>query len=295
MKFVTFILDGVETIGILTRNEKRIVKIKDILGENAPNSLVELIENFSDEYRIALNNMEGNYEEFDIDKVIMKAPIPVPRRGVICLGKNYREHVKEVPSNIDFKNGVPEHPIYFLRLVDEAVGHGGNILLNSVVTNKLDYEAELAVVIGKEGKNIPKDKVEDYIFGYTIINDISARDTQAKHVQWFYGKSLDGTCPMGPCIVDRSDINFPPELDIKSYVNGELRQNSNTREFIFDIPYIISEFSKGVTLKPGDIIATGTPAGVGMGFRPERFLKDGDEVTCFIEGIGILRNTVVCQ
>lgn len=293
MKFVTFILDGVETIGILTKDEKRVVKIKDILGENAPTTLVELIENFSDEYRSALKNVEGNYEEFDIEKVIMKAPIPVPKRGIICLGKNYREHVKEVPSNIDFKNGVPEHPIYFLKLVDEAVAHGGNILLNTDVTNQLDYEAELAVVIGKEGKNIPKDKVEEYIFGYTIINDISARDTQAKHVQWFYGKSLDGTCPMGPCIVDKSEISFPPELDIKCYVNGELRQNSNTREFIFDIPYIISEFSKGVTLKPGDIIATGTPAGVGMGFNPKKFLKDGDEVVCVVDGVGMLRNSVL--
>lgn len=295
MKFVTFILDGVQTIGILTEDEKRVVRIKDILGKNTPSTLVELVENFSDECRNALNNFKGIYEEFDIEKVTLKAPIPIPKRGIICIGKNYKEHVKEVPSNIDFKNGIPENPIYFLKLVDEAVAPGGNILLNSDVTSQLDYEAELAVVIGKEGKNIPKDKVEEYIFGYTIINDISARDTQGKHVQWFLGKSLDGTCPMGPCIVDKSQVKFPPKLDIKCYINGELRQNSNTREFIFDIPYIISELSKGITLKPGDIIATGTPAGVGMGFNPKKFLNNGDEVVCVVEGIGMLKNTVSCE
>lgn len=295
MKFLNYILDKEEQLGILTKDEKKVIRLKDILGSNSPNTMLDLIEGFSSEYKYSLEKIEGNYEEIDIDKVIIKAPIPFPKRGVICIGKNYREHVNEVPSNIEFKNGIPEYPIYFSKFVDEAVGQNGKILLNANITNKLDYEAELAVIIGKEGKNIPKDKVEEYIFGYTILNDISARDIQAKHIQWLVGKSLDGTCPMGPCIVDKSEIKFPVELDIKCYINGELRQNSNTREFIFDIPYIISELSEGITLKVGDIIATGTPAGVGSGFKPQKFLKNGDEVISFIEKIGTLKNTVSCE
>lgn len=295
LKFITFYHENKEQIGLLSKEEDKVFLIKELLNSNKPNSMIELIEEFNQDIESKLENAYDNLDSLkgiEISKVKFLAPIPEPRRGVICLGKNYAEHVKEVPSAIDFKNGLPENPIYFCKLVDRAVEDKGVISIHKDVAKQVDYEVELAVIIGKKGKDIPKDKVEEYIFGYTILNDISLRDIQAKHVQWFKGKSFDETCPMGPCIVYKSEIKLPVELDIKCYVNGELRQDSNTRKMIFDIPYIISEFSKGTTLKPGDIISTGTPSGVGMGFKPPKLLKAGDEVMCYIEKIGTLTNVV---
>jgi 2-keto-4-pentenoate hydratase/2-oxohepta-3-ene-1,7-dioic acid hydratase in catechol pathway len=160
----------------------------------------------------------------------------------------------------------------------------------------VDYEAELALIIGKKGKDIAPEDAEQYVFGYTVINDVSARDLQKRHEQWFKGKNLDTFCPMGPCLIEKDDLPYPPELDIRCTVNGEIRQDSNTRKLIFDIPTIISDLSKGMTLLPGDIISTGTPSGVGVGFTPPRFLADGDRIECRIEGIGTLSNQVeVCE
>lgn len=172
------------------------------------------------------------------------------------------------------------------------MGQEDIIVSHADIDEQLDYEVELAVIIGKKGTNIPKDQVEDYIFGYTIINDISARQLQQQHSQWYRGKSLDSFTALGPVVVHKSEMPFPIELDISSRVNGELRQNSNTKYFLADIPSIISEFSNGITLEPGDIIATGTPSGVGMGFNPPRYMKSGDVVECEIQNIGILRNAV---
>ena len=160
------------------------------------------------------------------------------------------------------------------------------------LTQKLDYEAELAVIIGKDCRNIKGEEVKDYIFGYTILNDVSARDIQTRHKQWYFGKSLDESTPMGPCIVTADEIVWPPALKIQSFINGELRQNSNTSQFIFSIDYVVEELSKGMTLKAGTIISTGTPAGVGMGFTPPKFLKPGDIRECRIEKIGTLTNQV---
>lgn len=293
MKFVTFIQNNIETIGIMTKDEKGIIPINEILENDAPKNMKELILNFSNICFEKLAKAEVSMSGIDMSLVKIIAPIPTPERGIICLGKNYREHVKEVASAIDNDIEIPEYPIYFSKLVDKAIGSDGIIPLHKDITDSLDYEAELAVIIGKEGKDIPFEKVEEYIFGYTIINDVSVRDLQRRHRQWFRGKSVDGSCPMGPCIVDKSEIKFPVELDIKCYVNGNLRQDSNTREFIFDIPYVISEFSKGLTLKVGDIISTGTPSGVGMGFKPPKYLNSGDKVECIIDKIGILRNVVI--
>ena len=158
--------------------------------------------------------------------------------------------------------------------------------------DSLDYEAELAVIVGKDARNVEPEHAEDYVFGYTILNDVSARNIQNRHQQWYFGKSLDGFAPMGPCILTRESVPYPPCLNIRSYVNGELRQNSNTSRMIFHIDHIISELSKGMTLKAGTIISTGTPSGVGMGFEPPRFLKAGDEVSCEIEEIGRLTNRI---
>jgi 2-keto-4-pentenoate hydratase/2-oxohepta-3-ene-1,7-dioic acid hydratase in catechol pathway len=292
MHFITYVYNNCEKIGILSKNKNTVIPLEDIVNDETCNTMEAFIKGF-DDYKFKLcKKAEDERTGINIDTVKLEAPIPEPKRGVICLGKNYREHIKEVAKAIDEKDFIPESPIYFNKLVDRAPGQDGIIPFHAQVSTEMDYEVELGVVIGKEGKNIPRDKIEEYIFGYTIVNDISIRDIQRKHTQWFRGKSLDGTCPIGPWIVHKSEIEFPVKLDIKSYVNGELRQDSNTKEFIYDIPYIISEFSQGITLKPGDIISTGTPAGVGMGYTPPKYLRVGDNIECFIERIGTLRNYV---
>jgi 2-keto-4-pentenoate hydratase/2-oxohepta-3-ene-1,7-dioic acid hydratase in catechol pathway len=220
------------------------------------------------------------------------APIPHPRRNIICLGKNYRDHVEEAAVLGGRTSGIPAAPVYFSKMVDRVRGSTESVPVHTGVTNMLDYEAELAVIIGRAGHDIDPGSVPEYIFGYSILNDITARDLQKSHDQWFKGKSLDGACAMGPVIVTADEIAYPPALDIGCSVNGELRQKAVTSDLIFGITEIVSDFSRGLTLMPGDIISTGTPAGVGMGFRPFRWLKPGDVVECRIESIGTLRNTI---
>ena len=290
MKFASFIYNGEEKIGAVKEN--RVYVLENIL-QNPPKNMLELIDVYSGDVVAEINESIGEDEGINLGDIKLIAPIPEPKRGVICLGKNYLEHVNEVDTVlISGKDGIPQAPIYFYKLVDRAVGHMEEIHSNAEVTSQLDYEVELGVIIGKEGKNIPLERVEEYIFGYTIINDISAREIQKKHVQWLRGKSLDGTCPMGPYIVTKDEIEFPPKLKIESYVNGEKRQSGNTTQMIYGISRVISEFSRGTTLKSGDIISTGTPAGVGMGFTPPKYLKSGDLVECRIDGIGVLKNKV---
>lgn len=293
MKFLTYIYDKEEKVGVISQDGRSVLDVGIILEWNRNFTMVDLIKNFSEIQEEKIRKAMKENNGIEMSKIKLEAPIPEPARGVICLGKNYKDHVKEVPSAMDLKGGIPENPIYFYKLVDRAIAHEENIPCHEQITKELDYEVELAVVIGKEGKNIPLEQAEEYIFGYTILNDISARDLQTKHIQWFRGKSLDGTCPMGPYLVYKSEIKSPVELEIQCYVNGELRQNSNTREMIFNIPYIISDLSRETTLKPGDIISTGTPAGVGMGFTPRKLLKSKDEIVCKIEKIGELRNVVL--
>ena len=228
-----------------------------------------------------------------LTQVSLKAPIPSPFRDIICLGKNYADHAKEVAeTKLDTQDSrsIPTAPVYFAKSACPASAHNDEILLPVHFTKQVDYEAELAVIIGKTACRIPRDDVWDVVFGYTIMNDLTARDIQVKHGQWFFGKSLDGFCPMGPHIVSREDITPPIHLDIFCRVNGELRQSSNTANLIFDIPRIISDLSQGVTLYPGDIIATGTPAGIGHAMNPPQYLKKGDKVECEIEKIGTLTN-----
>jgi 2-keto-4-pentenoate hydratase/2-oxohepta-3-ene-1,7-dioic acid hydratase in catechol pathway len=213
---------------------------------------------------------------------------------VICLGINYRAHAEEAAryNGEAFAKEKPV-PIYFSKRVAQAVAPGGAIESHPGLVERLDYEAELAVIIGRTARNLSAAEAPAHIFGYTVLNDVSARDLQTAHKQWYFGKSLDGFTPMGPCIVTADEISFPPRLAIRSYVNGELRQNSTTDLLITGIADILAELSSGITLLPGTILATGTPAGVGMGFDPPKFLRPGDVVECEIEGIGTLRNTVV--
>lgn len=296
MKFITYEYKNQTSAGILRGN--KIITIVEIMKRlNLPevSGLQELIEIADDKVIMMLENEVSttNTYTLELSEVKLVAPIPYPKRNVFCIGKNYEEHAKEIKiTEIFSDNFIPENPIYFTKVASPAIGTGDKICFSKEATTEVDYEAELAVIIGKEGTNIKPEDAEDYIFGYTVANDVSARDLQVKHKQWFKAKSLDTFCPMGPTIVHKNEINFPVELDIQCKVNGELRQNSNTRNMIFDIAYIISDLSKGFTLKQGDIICTGTPAGVGMGFVPSKMLKDGDVVECYVENIGSIVNEV---
>lgn len=223
-----------------------------------------------------------------MEDVKVLAPIPRPSKNIFCVGKNYAEHAIELGSEAD----IPEHVMVFTKAPTTVIGSGEMILNHHSLTEELDYEGELAVVIGKKGREIKEEDALKHVFGYTIINDVTARDLQSRHKQFFIGKSLDTTCPMGPFIVHHSAIANPNKLNIQTKVNGEIRQDSNTENFIFPLESVISVLSKGMTLEPGDIIATGTPAGVGKGFRPPRYLKPGDQVEITIEQIGTLKNIV---
>lgn len=272
MKLVTYRKEGKEKTGLLQGEVIAPLPCRDML---------ELIE------RGEIPAPEG--PEIPFSAVELLSPIPRPRQDVICLGVNYQDHREETGKA--FTTGAPE-PIFFSKHVAEAVAPEGIIPRHAGLVQELDYEAELAVVIGRPAANVAPEEAAQYIFGYTVLNDVTARDLQRRHGQWFFGKGLDGFTPMGPCIVTADEIAFPPALSIRTYVNGELRQDSNTSLLLTDIPHIIATLSAGITLLPGTIIATGTPAGVGMGFHPPRFLASGDIVACEIEGIGRLRNTV---
>lgn len=297
MKFLSYVYNNTESYGILVSSETAIIPMEVIfekLGRELPNNLLNFIQTYSNNLTKELMELlsDNEFESIPLDEVKITAPIPHPRRNVFCLGKNYADHVAEIKSLPGGEDGLPKHPIYFTKVADPAIGHKDTVIIPEGYTRMLDYEVELALIIGKDGKNIPYEEAEDYIFGYTIANDISARDVQGRHLQWFKGKSLDTATPIGPWIVDKSEISLPLELDISCKVNGELRQNSNTSKLIFDIPTIISDLSQGLTLRAGDIILTGTPAGVGMGMNPPQFLKAGDVVECYVENIGTLINDV---
>lgn len=294
MKFIHYLQGEEKKLGIL-RNSSEIVsldallKAQNLSAVTEMNGLIDLMDDL--DIGKMKQDMMGDLKTTSLDEVKVLAPIEYPRRHIFCLGKNYLDHANETKGLPGGSDDIPQFPIYFSKVANPAIGQGDNVLAYPEYTDKVDYEVELAVIIGKDGIDISKDDAESYIFGYTIVNDISARNIQRKHGQWFKGKSLETYCPMGPVIVHKSEIPFPVELDIKCSINGELRQNSNTKQLIFDIPTILHDLSKGMYLRKGDIIITGTPAGVGLGFKPFKFLKPGDMIECSIEGIGTLTNT----
>jgi len=228
-------------------------------------------------------------------QVTLEAPLPRPRRNIFCVGKNYHEHAHEFArSGFDSSaaaGAVPDAPIIFSKVPDCVTGPSTPILIDPRASEAIDYEAELAVVIGKGGRGIPRERALDHVFGYTIVNDVTARDLQGRHKQWLIGKSQDSFCPMGPWLVSADEIDLA-DTAVRCWVNGELRQDANTRALIFDVPTLIETLSQGVTLLPGDVIATGTPAGVGIGFNPPKYLRPGDVVRIEIAGIGVLENPV---
>ena len=287
MKLVTYRENGAEQVGALTKDGTAILP----LPVPDMNTLIETMT--LAQLSSAVTAAEGSGASVALADVELLAPIPRPRQDVLCLGMNYKAHASEA-AKYDADAFTKEKPaaVYFSKRVSEAVAPGGVIQSHQDLVERLDYEVELAVILGKTAKHVKAAEAGDYIFGYTVLNDVSARDVQTGHKQWYFGKSLDGFTPMGPCIVTADEIAFPPALGISSTVNGEPRQNSNTSLFLNSIQDVLEELTAGMTLLPGTIIATGTPAGVGMGFDPPKFLKPGDTVSCTIEGIGTLTNPV---
>ena len=257
-------------------------------------SVLEMIRKMKGaEWELLKKSVNERTEGVEVSDVILCAPILQPAQDIICLGINYMDHAEESArfKKLEF-DGKREYAVYFSKRVNETVPPEGVIPAYEGLVDGLDYEVELAVIIGKDAKNVPKEEAFDYILGYTIMNDVSARNLQTRHKQWYFGKSLDGFTPLGPCIVTRDDLPNVEDLSIVSRLNGEVRQSSNTGLMITGIADMIAELSSGMTLKAGTIIVTGTPGGVGMGFVPPRFMKKGDVIECEIEGIGILRNVV---
>lgn len=294
MKLMTFktLENGQEQVGVVTPDEQGVVAVKDLGLPYA--TMNQLIDSITPQEMAYLKQRARQAEKaIPMSSVVKLAPIPCPKQDIICLGINYAAHAEE---SARFKKEAfsvePSKAVYFSKRVNRAIGDGEPIPSHAPLVDSLDYETELAVIIGKEASKVAPEEAYDYVFGYTILNDVSARNLQTGHKQWYFGKSLDGFCPMGPWIVTADEIAVPPELSIKCWVNGELRQDSSTKLLIHDIAHIISELSQAMTLLPGTIISTGTPAGVGMGFEPPRFFKPGDKVECFIEKIGRLCNTV---
>lgn len=298
MHFASYVYNEKKDYGILNKAKNQIVPMKKLLKKlqkDVPENLLKFIQIYSNDLTIEINKiLENNGTRgIPLEEVKLLAPIPYPRRNLFCLGKNYIGHVQEISKDaLKEQADIPKYPIYFSKVADPAIGNGDQIIMSQGTNIDLDYEVELAVIISKDGKNIPLEKTEDYIFGYTICNDITSRSYQTKHSQWFKGKSMDTFSSIGPYITHKTNIEYPPKLDIICKVNNEVRQSSNTEQLIFDIPYIISDLSDGLMLRAGDIILTGTPAGVGMGFSPPRYLKKGDIVECYIEKLGKLINYI---
>ena len=280
MKLITCLCKGEERVGALTEEGVAFLPYPDM------NTLIEALPP-------AAFAFTSTAKPVPLETVTLLAPVPRPRQDVICLGMNYRDHEKEA-AKYDAEAFKKEKPaaVYFSKRVSRAGDPDGDIPRYEGLVERLDYEAELAVIIGKTARNVKAENAGDYVFGYTVLNDVSARDLQTGHKQWYFGKGLDGFTPMGPCILTADETAFPPALDISCAVNGEARQRSNTALLIHGIPEIIEELSAGMTLLPGTIIATGTPAGVGMGFDPPKFLSAGDIVACTIQSIGTLRSTI---
>ncbi|MBK9132917.1 MAG: fumarylacetoacetate hydrolase family protein [Betaproteobacteria bacterium] len=229
-----------------------------------------------------------------VEAITLRAPLK-PRRNLFCIGRNYRAHAEELAGTV-FRDAVAQSrerelwPIVFSKVPETVIGPFDVVRLpGRAITEQIDYECELAVVIGRGGKNIPRSRALGHVFGYTIVNDVSARDVQTRHQQWHLGKSFDTFCPMGPCIVTADELDGTATR-VRGYVNGELRQDGLTKDMIFDIPAQIEAISRGITLYPGDIIATGTPSGVGMGFSPPKWLQHGDVVRAEVDGIGAIEN-----
>ena len=293
MKLVTFTTsssDSGHRLGILT--DDGVADLSSVA--DAPRSMAECCS-LGAGAKARLNAALGQAKLLPLADVTLRAPFPRPARNVFCVGKNYHEHAKEfAQSGFDStaKEVVPEAPVVFTKPPSSVIGPGDTVPGHLDTTNSVDYEGELAVVIGQGGRGISEADAMTHVFGYTIVNDVTARLLQQKHRQWVLGKGIDGFCPMGPAVLTADEVADPRALRLRTWVNGELRQDARVADLIFDIPTLIATISRYITLEPGDIIATGTPVGVGIGFNPPRFLQAGDVVRVEVDGIGVLENPI---
>lgn len=293
MKLKTISIDGRQSVAVQAANGGW-VEI-GTAGEDLPTDIQGLIERW-EEIGPRVNEIAAGEANGKLAEATDLAPIPRPRRDIICVGKNYHEHAKEFSGSGFDSSGagqvVPTSPVIFTKATTSVAGPGSVIPGWKDVTGTVDYEGELAVVIGRGGEGIAKANAYDHVFGYMVLNDVTSRELQRKHQQWFIGKGIDGFCPCGPMLVTRDEVPDVTQLRLTTHVNGELRQDALVSDLIFDIPTLIETISAVITLEPGDIIATGTPAGVGIGFSPPKYLADGDVVRVEISGLGVLENTV---
>jgi 2-keto-4-pentenoate hydratase/2-oxohepta-3-ene-1,7-dioic acid hydratase in catechol pathway len=289
MRIATYVWGGQRNVGLVSTDGTEIKQLV-LTKEQANRGVLSVIEILARGEPMPV--LVGT--SLPVNAVQLDAPIPLPRRNVFCIGRNYHAHAKELSATVFKDNDAnPESwPIVFTKLPECVVGPFDDVLVPTEVTDQIDYEAELAVIIGKGGKNISRAEALGHVYGYTVVNDVSARDVQMRHQQWDLGKSFDTFCPMGPWIVTADELNGT-KTRVRCWVNGELRQEGLTENMIFDIPTLIETCSRGITLYPGDIIATGTPAGVGMGMKPPRYLKAGDVVRVEIDGLGAIENKFV--
>ncbi len=291
MRLATFIHQGRRRVGIVAADGLSVRPY----GLEDPGSAQAGVLRFIESAATggALPSPDG--EALPITEVQLEAPLPLPRRNLFCVGRNYHAHAKELRDTV-FKSSnanTEAWPIVFTKVPETVVAHGADVLLpGAAISSQIDYEAELAIVIGKPGRNITREAALSHVFGYTIVNDVTARDVQMRHQQWDLGKSFDTFCPMGPWIVTADELDGT-DTRVRCWVNDELRQDARTTDLIFDLPTLIETCSRGITLLPGDVIATGTPAGVGMGLNPPRWLQHGDVVRIEVEGIGTLQNRFV--
>lgn len=279
MKFINYLYKGKEEIGVYS--DRGIIRLERF------SNMIDCITNITTEEIKAIKDMTFT---LDGNEVKILAPITRPIHDIICVGRNYMDHILEFDNEVNMDNFKLN---YFSKRANRILGNNEDILARFDLDDNVDYESELAVIIGKEAKNVKREEVADHIFGFSIFNDLTARKIQKDHGQWFLGKSIENYSILGPYIVTKDEFTFPLELNISSKVNEEKRQDSNTKYMIKSIEDIIVELSSCMTLEPGDIISTGTPSGVGMGFKPPKFLKEGDTVKCIIDGIGSLENKVI--
>ena len=296
MRIVTFVSDKDPGVGIIS--DDRVLDLRsayrDLLGRDGPASMLDLIEGGEpvlDEIAMLLKKLQADGKDahlfHDLSRVRLLSPIPAPRKNVFCVGRNYKLHIEEGARSRGVAPSYPSVPEFFTKPATSVIGHNDEILLDTSITSKLDYEVELAFVIGRRSRNVPASRAQDVIFGFTILNDVTARDLQIAHGQWFKGKSLDTYCPIGPMIVTVDEFGSCAGHALRLRVNGEVRQSSTTDDMLFDCATIIESLSAGMTLEPGDIVTTGTPSGVGLGMSPQVWLKDGDVLEAEVEGVGI--------
>ena len=295
MLLITFVDGAGSRLGVLDAAHSELVDLSQA-APGLPSDMLRLIALGAEGLAEVRRVLATDTARRPLGSVRLLAPISHPARNIICVGKNYREHVQEVRSlaadSAFASDAIPAAPIFFTKATSSVIGPGMPIPASSDPTQSVDYEGELAVVIGPGGRGIAAADALRHVFGYTILNDVTSRRLQGRHQQWFLGKSLDGFCPLGPAILTADAVPDVRQLRVQTRVNGELRQDGALSELIFDIPTLIETLSQCMTLEPGDLLATGTPAGVGMGFKPPRYLKPGDRVAITIEPIGTLENPV---